>query len=352
MEGASQMTAGGNASGGTSEHEKAKSYENYLQLDKVLDGVRLLSVANKDPAHDEHLFIVIHQAFELWFKQMLFDMESVMEIFDSNPAREEKHMLTITQRLERIVLIWKPTNNYLLIDQFFILETMPPLNFLEFRHHLGSASGFQSLQFRLLENKFGIREKDRIDYDNKPYYEKLDLESSRDAVRKSANEKTLFSVVQTWLEGMDEKDTEFWESYKMAVENSEDKASFQGVVDKAKYDSDHEEGIRRMSHKAFKGALRISLLRDEPGYCLPYKVLTLLTDVDELMMKWRYNHVLMVHRMIGSKTGTGSTAVSGKKSGYQYLISTVNDKYRVFIDFFNMSTFLLPRWELKAAKKG
>lgn len=347
MDGASQTTAGGNASVGTLEHEKAKSYENYLQLNKVLDGVRRLSVVNGDPAHDEHLFIVIHQAFELWFKQMLFDMESVIEIFDGSPAREEKQMLIITQRLERVVLIWK-----LLIDQFFILETMPPLNFLEFRHHLGSASGFQSLQFRLLENKFGIREEDRIKYDTKPYYDKLDLESSRIAVRKSAMEKTLFSVVQTWLEGMDEIDSEFWQRYIKAVENSTDKASFQCVVDKTKYESDYKEGVRRLSHKAFKGALRISLLRDEPGYCLPYKVMTLLTDVDGLMMKWRYNHALMVHRMIGSKTGTGSTVVTVKKSGYQYLISTVNDKYRVFIDFFNMSTFLFPRWELKAAKKG
>ncbi|CAC5407796.1 TDO2 [Mytilus coruscus] len=232
MDGASQTTAGGNASVGTLEHEKAKSYENYLQLNKVLDGVRRLSVVNGDPAHDEHLFIVIHQAFELWFKQMLFDMESVIEIFDSSPAREEKQMLIITQRLERVVLIWK-----LLIDQFFILETMPPLNFLEFRHHLGSASGFQSLQFRLLENKFGIREEDRIKYDTKPYYDKLDLESSRIAVRKSAMEKTLFSVVQTWLEGMDEIDSEFWQRYVKAVENSTDKASFQCVVDKSMYES-------------------------------------------------------------------------------------------------------------------
>ncbi|VDH93313.1 tryptophan 2,3-dioxygenase-like [Mytilus edulis] len=344
MDGASQTTAGGTV--GRLEHEKAKSYENYLQLEKVLGGVRRLSEVNGAPAHDEHLFILIHQAFELWFKQMLFDMESVIEIFDSGPARQEKQMLIITQRLERVVLIWK-----LLIDQFFILETMPPLNFLEFRHHLGKASGFQSLQFRLLENKYGIREKDRIQYDNRPYYDKLDLESSRIAVRQSTQQKTLFSVVQKWLEGMDEIDSEFWQRYKKAVENSSDKASFQCVVDKAKYERDYKEGVRRLSHKAFKGALRISLLRDEPGYCLPYKVMTLLTDVDGLMMKWRHNHALMVHRMIGSKAGTGSTDVSGKKSGYQYLSSTVNDKYRVFIDFFNMSTFLFPRWELKDCKR-
>ncbi|XP_076105939.1 tryptophan 2,3-dioxygenase-like isoform X1 [Mytilus galloprovincialis] len=328
------------ASGGPSEPEKAKSYENYLQLEKVLGGVRRLSEVNNDPAHDEHLFIVIHQAFELWFKQMLFDLESIIEIFDSKPGRDEKQMLTITQRLERIVLIWK-----LLIDQFFIIETIPPLNFLEFRHHLGSASGFQSLQFRLLENKFGIRDEDRKKYANKTYIDMLDAESSKDKLRESTKDKTLLSVVQLWLEDMDDIDSDFWQRYKKAVVQSGNQASFEGVVDKDKYESDREHGIRRLSHKAFKGALRISLLRDKPGYCLPYKVLSLITDVDGLIMKWRYNHVLMVHRMIGSKAGTGGS------SGYQYLQSTVSDKYRIFIDFFNMSTFLIPRRDLESVEE-
>ncbi|CAC5407862.1 TDO2 [Mytilus coruscus] len=309
MEGESRTTAFGKANGDTSLLENAKSYESYFQIDKVLGGVRLLSVANKDPVHDEHLFIVIHQAFELWFKQMLFDMESIIKIFDSTPAREEKHMLTVTQR-----------------------------------HLLKSASGFQSFQFRLLENKIGIREEDRIKHSNKSYIDMLETESSKETLRQSAKDKTLFSVVQAWLETIDEIDSEFWQRYVKAAEKSADKASFQGVIDKDIYESDHEKGIRRLSHKAFKGGLRISHMRDEPGYCLPYKVLSLLTDVDGLIMKWRYDHVLMVHRMIGSKTGTGGS------SGYQYLQSTVSDKYRIFIDFFNMSTFLIPRRDLEAVK--
>ncbi|XP_063422676.1 tryptophan 2,3-dioxygenase-like [Mytilus trossulus] len=337
MEGKSRTSASGKVNGGTTELEKAKSYESYFQLEKVLGGVRLLSVANKDPVHDEHLFIVIHQAYELWFKQMLYDMGSIIEIFYSNPARDEKHMLTLTQRLERIVLIWK-----LMIDQLFILETILPSNFLEIRHLLKTASGFQSFQFRLLENKFGIREEDRTKHGNKSYIDMLEKESAKEALRQSVKDKTLFSVVQSWLETIDDINPEFWQRYVKAAEKSADKASFQGVVDKATYESDHKKGIRRLSHKAFKGALKIALMRDEPGYCLPYKVLTLLTDVDGLIMKWRYDHVLMVHRMIGSKTGTGGS------SGIQYLQSTVSDKYRVFIDFFNVSTFLMPRKNLEA----
>lgn len=369
---APQTLADGKESGGTSKPKKAISYENYLQLDKVLDGVRRLSEENGDPAHEEHLFIVIHQAFEIWFKQMLFDMDSIIEIFDSNPAREEKHMLTITQRLERIVLIWK-----LLIDQFFILETMPPLDFLEFRPHLGDASGFQSLQFRLIENRFGIRENDREHFEGRGYKAKLSCEKSRNAATQSEQGKTLFNVVETWLESFDDIDSEFWQRYTKAVERLDKKSQipFQVVIDKDKYESKQENPTRRLSHKAFKGALSISLLRDEPGYCLPYKVLTLLTDVDGLIMKWRHNHSLMVHRMIGNKRGTGSTAENvlyerrngstaktetdqtktdekqTSKSGYEYLSSTVSERYRVFIDFFSMSTYLITRKELNTTDR-
>lgn len=331
---AQQQNTGGNVHGGKSEekHEKAQSYEDYLQLEKVLGGVRRLSKENGDPQHDEHLFIIIHQAFEIWFKQVLFDMDSIIEIFDEGPEREGKKMLTIINRLNRIHLIWK-----LLIDQLYIIETMPPLNFLEFRCHLGSASGFQSLQFRLIENKYGLKEKDRQSYGDQhsTYLDMMHCEESKKKLRRSTEAKTLFGVVEKWLEGIAEIDTDFWEKYVKAG-----KDTCKAVIDKDIYDADQQKGFRRLSHKGFQGALRIALMRDEEGYCLPYQVMTLLTDVDALIMKWRYNHVLMVHRMIGNRQGTGGS------SGYSYLKSTVSDEYRVFIDFFNLSTFLIPRKDL------
>ena len=330
---AQQQNTAGNVHGGKSEekHEKAKSYEDYLQLEKVLGGVRRLSKENGDPQHDEHLFIIIHQAFEIWFKQMLFDMDSIIEIFDERPGREEKKMLTIINRLQRMVLIWK-----LLIDQLYIIETMPPLNFLEFRCHLGSASGFQSLQFRLIENKYGLKEKDRKLYGAANYIELMHSEESKEELRRSTEAKTLFGVVEKWLEGIADIDTGFWDRYTKAA-----KDTCEAVTDTARYDADQQKGLRRLSHKGLQGALTIALKRDEDGYCLPYQVMTLLTDVDALIMKWRYNHVLMVHRMIGSKQGTGGS------SGYGYLKSTVSDEYRVFIDLFNLSAFLIPRKDLE-----
>ncbi|KHJ84414.1 hypothetical protein OESDEN_15872 [Oesophagostomum dentatum] len=86
-----------------------------------------------------------------------------------------------------------------------------------------------------------------------------------------------------------------------------------------------------------KGALMIYFYRDMPRFSQPYQILTYLMDIDSLFTKWRYNHVILVQRMLGSKQGTGGS------SGYMYLRSTVSDKYKVFLDLFNLSTWLIPR---------
>jgi len=134
------------------DHAEGLLYGEYLQLDKILTGQRLLSEVYSDCVHDEHLFIITHQAYELWFKQILHELDSVREMF-ANPEIEERKMLEVLKRMSRIALIWK-----LLRDQVSILETMTPLDFMEFREYLTPSSGFQSLQFRLLENKLGLRQ--------------------------------------------------------------------------------------------------------------------------------------------------------------------------------------------------
>jgi len=97
-------------------------------------------------------------------------------------------------------------------------------------------------------------------------------------------------------------------------------------------------GERKFSYKALQGAIMITLYRDEPRFSQPHQLLVVLMDIDSLMTKWRYNHVMMVQRMIGSQQlGTGGS------SGYQYLRSTLSDRYKVFLDLFNLSTFLIPR---------
>ncbi|CAG5133808.1 unnamed protein product [Candidula unifasciata] len=317
------------------------------------------AVINK-PVHDEHLFIITHQAYELWFKQVLHEVDSVRAMFMS-PVLDETNTLLILNRLGRVTLILK-----LLGDQIDILETMTPLDFLEFRLQLSTASGFQSLQFRLLENKMGVLESSRVKYNQQVYSKVFSQPKQVQQLQESIEQPSLFQLVEKWLErtpGLTTKSFNFWELYKRSVnmwlhdmlqtpaeketdpkakeilfeEYKKQKESFDSILDEDKYNASVARGDRRISHQAFKGALLISLYHDQPRFNQPSKLLSLLMDIDSLCTKWRYNHVMMVQRMIGSKVGTGGS------SGYQYLRSTVSDRYKVFLDLFNMSTYLIPR---------
>lgn len=336
------------------------NYMVYLQLEPLLKCQKPYSAEAGKPVHDEHLFIVTHQAYELWFKQILYEINSVRELFMTPPLDESK-TLVIINRLNRVVLILK-----LLADQFQILETMTPLDFLEFREHLATASGFQSLQFRLLENRLGLKEESRVKYNQQHYKNVFNDPESIALLNDSVSSPSLLTLVEGWLErtpGLEEGGFNFWAKFQIAVnrwledtwyhpaqeeenekvkeslmlEYQKQKATFESIFDPDKHKIYLERGDRRLSHKASQGALMISLFRDEPRFHQPFHLLTLLTDMDSLMTKWRSNHVMMVQRMIGSKVGTGGS------SGYQYLRSTISDRYKVFLDLFNLSAFLIPR---------
>ncbi|XP_011055913.1 PREDICTED: tryptophan 2,3-dioxygenase isoform X1 [Acromyrmex echinatior] len=358
----------------------ALHYSEYLHLDKILSAQRLLSAEYGNEVHDEHLFIVIHQAYELWFKQIIFELDSVKPLFSSesnnckisngsfndhstviqgNGVLNESKTLEILKRLNRIVLILK-----LLVEQVTILETMTPLDFMAFRDLLCPASGFQSLQFRLLENKLGVKQELRVKYNYIKIFGR-DPEAI-EAIKRSEEEHSLSTLVQSWLSrtpGLETHDFDFWGKYKRAVEKmltEQEQAihklskecikdyhfanvrSRQAVFDSIFNESLHNalvsRGERRFSHSALQGAIMITLYRDEPRFSQPHQILTALMDIDSLITKWRYNHVIMVQRMIGSQQlGTGGS------SGYQYLKSTLSDRYKVFLDLFNLSTFLVPR---------
>ena len=129
-------------------------YGEYLQLNKIIDAQAPVSFQNgKEPAHDEMLFIIIHQAYELWFKQVLFEVGSVLGIMGKPSINDNSPELqTIVHRLQRVVTILK-----VLVHQIDILETMTPMDFLDFRDMLRPASGFQSWQFKILEAKLGLK---------------------------------------------------------------------------------------------------------------------------------------------------------------------------------------------------
>ncbi|CAG9804054.1 unnamed protein product [Chironomus riparius] len=354
---------GQNADGQEGEHlgaDVGMLYGEYLMLDKVLSSQRMLSANSDHPVHDEHLFIVTHQAYELWFKQIIFEVDSIRDLFNQENI-EESNTLEILKRLNRITLILN-----LLVDQVPILETMTPLDFMDFRDYLSPASGFQSLQFRLLENKLGVKTEHRVRY-NQSYSHVFGTDSEAiEALQKSEQDPSLSNLVQKWLErtpGLEHDGFDFWGKFKERVDKllneKEEQASseptefvknyrlmdiqkrrdvYKTVFDPKVHEALVARGERRFTYKALQGAMMISFYRDEPRFSQPHQILMLLMDIDSLITKWRYNHVIMVQRMIGSQQlGTGGS------SGYQYLRSTLSDRYKVFIDLFNLSTFLIPR---------
>lgn len=343
-------------------------YSDYLHLDKLLSSQFPKSDEYGLPAHDEMLFIIVHQAYELWFKQIIHELNSALELFTKDNI-DEKDIGIAVARLRRITTIQK-----VLIDQLNILETMTPLDFLEFRDFLIPASGFQSLQFRIIENKLGLIIENRVKLMNKNYYSFVSDEN-QNVLLESQNSVSLFEAVDKWLsripflkiEGFD-----FWSHYKNAVSKiiknekdiilnnpslseekrdkqlkqfEETKQSFEALLDEKKYNELMKLGLRRLSYKSTLAALFINLYRDEPILHLPFRFLTYLVDVDEHFTTWRYKHALMVHRMIGTKVGTGGS------SGHHYLMQTA-EKHKVFRDLIDLSTYLIPRSELPELPEG
>ena len=119
------------------ENKPSVHYINYLDLDKILSAQNPLSGNGKEAAHDEMLFIIIHQTYELWFKQIIHEIDSVMGLLKKDKIDEENVGL-IVSRIERVNKILQ-----ILVKQIDVLETMTSLDFLDFRHHLSPASGFQ-----------------------------------------------------------------------------------------------------------------------------------------------------------------------------------------------------------------
>jgi len=239
------------------------------------------------------------------------------------------------------------------------------MDFLDFRDFLIPASGFQSVQFRLIENKLGLSKADRISYSGTDYHTHL-KEPEQAKVLASESAQSLFNVIEKWLERtpfLNWGATSFWNEYEQAVANmlADDRkviktnknlsktekekqlmeyenteASFGVVLNVKEHNKLVQEGKWRLSHKATQGALLILLYRDQPILYNPYQLLNKLVDVDELFTTWRYRHALMVSRMIGRKIGTGGS------TGSKYLNKTA-EKHRVFRDFSELTTFLIPR---------
>ncbi len=334
-------------------------YHDYLKLDQLLSSQKRRSEEFGKPAHDEWLFITVHQTYELWFQQILCELKLVTSIFCLDPIPEVK-MGQAQHHLHRIVSILR-----LILGQIDVLETMTPLDFLEFRDTLYPASGFQSFQFRLLETQLGLRSGDRLQLTQAPFYSHLKPEQQQQIIQ-ALDSPNLHDLIEGWLERtplLEHEHFSFWRAYQTQVmsllSNDEEtirtnprlseedrkrsyaaleqtRLQFSALLDEKTYQEMRVQGQFRLSQKAFMAALLIQLYREEPIFQIPFQILSGLLDIDELLTQWRYRHSLMAHRMLGSKIGTGGS------SGHQYL-KDATEKHKIFTDFFNLTTFLIPR---------
>src|SRR6266496_5316011 len=194
-------------------------YHDYLQLDKILNAQSPESNKQNLAAHDEMLFIIIHQAYELWFKQLHHETNSIVAIM-KKPALNDNspELQTVVHRLNRIATILR-----VLVHQIDIMETMTPMDFLDFRDMLRPASGFQSWQFKELEAKLGLKFQHRH---GQEYYISQLKKEQVEAIKKTESERSLLELVNDWLERMPlapswpNAEEPFWDDYRSRYENS------------------------------------------------------------------------------------------------------------------------------------
>jgi tryptophan 2,3-dioxygenase len=258
---------------------KSLTYTSYLKVKELLD---LQKPESEPEEHDEMLFIIIHQVYELWFKQILHELDKF------RPDLEAGRTWAAAKTMRRILTILKT-----MVSQIDVLETMTPLEFNSFRGFLQNASGFQSVQFREMEIICGMRSGHILEV----HRGQPDLQQQ------------LISR---------EQESTIWESFcrylmKRGYEiEAPERVNEQGLVHEP---SEHNQG------------LLVEVMRNDPEAA----VLTeLLVDYDEGLMEWRYRHVKMVERTIGTKRGTGGS------DGAAYLHKTLNKP--IFPDLWAIRT--------------
>ena len=242
------------------------TYGRYLKIDELLG---LQECRSDGPEHDEMLFIIIHQVYELWFKEVLHEADMLIANIEEGRLDSGAH------QLKRILKILKT-----LVAQLDVLETMTPLEFQSFRAFLESASGFQSAQFRELEYVLGIKDAQHL--------ERFD-EGSRERVRleERYNSPSIWSTFLVHLSTA---------GFAIPADILEREVTAPTVA---------SSGVQ---------AVLSDIYRTRPDLT---EMCESLTDLDEGLQEWRYRHVKMVQRTIGAKIGSGGSL------GVEYLQSTL-----------------------------
>jgi len=324
-------------------------YSDYIELDKILNSQHPKSFESPEEGNDEMLFIIIHQVYELWFKQIIFELDLVRNIFVQGRINDNSDDLSkVVYKLRRIAKILELIN-----QQVSVLETMTALDFLEFRNFLLPASGFQSKQFRLIEAKLGLKMEQRYKTEYYKHTRRGSLsETDLLDVNQAEGERTLKDSIIEWLERMPFFEERYWNEYKQTsgIDSAERhkfwrdyREAYQKSLSRneagrlEEFDNVFfEEGRGEVPPVAMRAALFITIYRNLPIFHLPFELLNTLSEIDELLSNWRYRHFMMVRRMIGLRVGTGGTTGAG------YLEGTLSKHY-AFREITEVATFLIER---------
>lgn len=260
------------------------SYNNYL---RVRDLISLQDCLSDPEHHDELLFITVHQAYELWFKQILHEISAAITFMN------EDHISPATRTLRRVVEIEK-----LLLDQIHILESMTPISFLGFRDQLNPASGFQSMQFREIEFLSGQKDEGIL-------HEFRDDEFGYERLQKRLEQPSL-------------GDAFFGALRRRGLDAPAEAGSLDDSERKARYGSRTRAVVEILTH--------FEQRYDE------FQLTEALLEHDEYFSLWRSHHIKMVERMVGAKRGTGGS------EGIGYLRTTLEKKF--FPELWEARTYL------------
>lgn len=283
-----------NAPDSVSSNVKPLTYWNYIQPD-VLASIQ----QQRSNVHEEHMFILIHQTFELWFLQVIVEMKSMYEIM-SDKSWHAIPWHTIEERMNRCSKIIDHAKN-----AFDIMLTMSPTKFLEFRKSLGSGSGFQSYHMRIMEIMFGLSDSQRVNNGDKTY-EDYFLPEHKEMFKKARTENlkdTLYKILQS-IPVPDE--------FKNGILNQTSESQ------KEQVNQVFENPVCRASLFALESINNATMIPIA-------KAIYSFMKFDSELQKFRFHHVRMVETMLGSKMGTGQT------SGVKYLELTLG--YKVYIEF-------------------
>ncbi|MEC7493990.1 MAG: tryptophan 2,3-dioxygenase family protein [Candidatus Thermoplasmatota archaeon] len=297
------------------------TYSEYLRLEELLKLQTGVEGETRNISNDELHFILVHQNFELWFKLVINELTCTRNILSSDYVEETK-LPQAVHHMERVIETFK-----LMSQQWRVMETLEPQDFLNFRDELGTASGFESFQMREMESLMGSKWIDG----------KL--------IGKLETSNSLYDVTCDWLERTpiqgsvygstsDEKNVDdFIADYllahkKLYPDTNKDAVNF----------FEEESSLRRRR----AGLVFIESYRELPLLAWPRKLISTLIELEQSMILWRTSHARMVERMIGRRIGTGGS------SGVDYLDMTT--KYRVFVDLWAVRSILIKKEALPELK--